>query len=154
MRYLLILLLLSGCAIPIKITTYTSPEELTIQKKIRNHEIRKEKYAKIYDKAMKRLNRKIAQKEKMKPKPTLKPKPKKLSFKTTFIQAIMVESGLSEPDTTILWERYKRSGIKGFARYLIKTNYFERLTGHGVRDDVYIDFVERLKVQTKMLKKK
>jgi len=67
--------------------------------------------------------------------------------KQIFINALMIESGLSEPDATILWERYKLSGTKGFANYLIQTNPFFKI------DRVYIDFVERVKVRTKILKR-
>jgi hypothetical protein len=65
----------------------------------------------------------------------------------TMINAIMAESGLPEPEATILWERYKLSGTKGFANYLIQTNPFFKI------DRVYIDFVERVKVRTKILKR-
>ena len=71
----------------------------------------------------------------------------KLSAKDIITQAIMTESGLSEPDAVILWDKYKRSSIKGFARYLIQVNPYYK------QNWVYIDFVERVKVRTKILKR-
>jgi hypothetical protein len=73
--------------------------------------------------------------------------------KQIFINALMIESGLSEPDATILWEKYllakpnMKPNRKGFANYLIVTNPFQKI------DRVYIDFVERIKVRTKILKR-
>ena len=67
--------------------------------------------------------------------------------KQTMINAIMIESALSEPEVTILWERYKLSGVKDFALYLIKANPFQK------QDWIYIDFMERVKVRTKILKR-
>jgi len=67
--------------------------------------------------------------------------------KQVMINAIMIEFGLSEPDATILWEKYKRSEIEGFAGYLIETNPFQKI------DRVYTDLVERVKVRTKILKR-
>ena len=81
--------------------------------------------------------------------------PMKVKVKTTrlkdskqvMIQAIMIESSLSEPEATILWERYKMSDIRGFAPYLIKANPMFLI------DRFYTDFVERVKVRTKILKR-
>jgi hypothetical protein len=65
----------------------------------------------------------------------------------------MIESGLSEPEATILWERYKKSDKIKLSDYLINTNYWFKLTGHGLRDDIYVKLVELIKVRTKMLKR-
>ena len=67
--------------------------------------------------------------------------------KQVMIQAIMIESGMTEPEATILWEKYKQSNIHGLAPYLIQTNPFQKI------DRVYIDLVERIKVRTKILKR-
>lgn len=73
--------------------------------------------------------------------------------KQVMIRAIMIESGLSEPEATILWERYKKSDKIKLSDYLINTNYWFKLTGHGLRDDIYVKLVELIKVRTKMLKR-
>ena len=67
--------------------------------------------------------------------------------KQVMIHAIMIETGLSEPEATILWEKYKRSNIKGMAPYLIEINPYQKI------DRIYIDLMERIKVRTKILKR-
>ena len=71
--------------------------------------------------------------------------------KQTMINALMIENGLSEPEATILWENYKKYKIspnkRDFANYLIETNPYQKI------DRLYIDFVERVKVRTKILKR-
>jgi hypothetical protein len=63
------------------------------------------------------------------------------------IKAIMIEGEMPEVEATMLWERYKRSGIKGFLNYLIEVNPFFR------QDRIYVSFVEKVKIRTKILKR-
>jgi len=109
MRYLLILcVLLSGCAIPLRIS---------------------------YDE-LKKTHRTILK-----------------DSKQIIILSIVKEGNLTEPEASVLWEKYKSSNIKGLSVWLIKTNYFAELHYWGLQDRYYIDFVKRVKARTKMFKR-
>ena len=145
MRYLLaVLLLLSGCATTHKentpeIKAISKPIPKTIsQFRIKPHIHKWDKQTGIcwicgasFNPIHKKQHTKVA----------------RLNSKQTMVNAIVIESGLPEPEATILWERYKMSGIRGFAPYLIKANPMFLI------DRFYTDFVERVKVRTKILKR-
>jgi hypothetical protein len=68
--------------------------------------------------------------------------------KQVIIRAIMIEGSLSEPEATVLWVKYTQSDYKDFITYLIEIN------PHDKQVRIYKDFVERVKVRTKMLKRR
>ena len=67
--------------------------------------------------------------------------------KKVLIKAIMIEGHMSEPEATILWEKYKHFKLSSFRDYLIFVN------PKFIQDRYYIDFIERVKVRTKILKR-
>ena len=74
MKYKLCLIIISillavwicGCSIPLRITTYISPQELSRQEAIRQEELSKEKYQRMISRHARRLSKKVAQKKKLK----------------------------------------------------------------------------------------
>lgn len=71
----------------------------------------------------------------------------KFNAKDIIIEAIVFETKFSKSYAIVLWEKYKNSGIKGFADYLIKTNPLQ------LTDACYIQFVEQVKARTKIISK-
>ena len=73
MKYKLCLIIISillsiwicGCSIPLRITTYTSPQELSKQEELRQEEIARDKYQRMIKRHSRRLAKKVAQKEKL-----------------------------------------------------------------------------------------
>ena len=73
------------------------------------------------------------------------------------IKAIMIESGLSEPEAVILWGKYiqaKTEEINTLAKYMINIQYSPNKNGFSLRYDLFENLVERVKVRTRMLKRK
>ena len=68
--------------------------------------------------------------------------------KQTIIRAIMIEGDMPEPEATILWEGYKTSNLRDFSEYLIA------ICPYQVSDSQIINAVERMKIRTKILKRR
>ena len=67
--------------------------------------------------------------------------------KQTIIKAIMLEAPATETQATVVWEKYKHFNCPSFKDYLININ------ADYLQDRYYVDFVERVKVRTKILKR-
>lgn len=125
MRYLLILIMfLSGCAIPIKMTTQISSKDIEYQEMV-----------------YQRNRNKIIQ---------IRPYKNK---QKTIITALTMEVGnrdgfLSEPQAMNLWKDYKNSNCKSLESYLIETNPYFFI------DKIYKSMVKNWKERTKILKQK
>jgi len=81
---------------------------------------------------------------------------RRMENKLVMISAIMTESGLSEPEATILWEDYqmlKTKKINTLAKYMIDIKFSPANDGFTLRDDIFVRFVERVKIRTKILKR-
>mgnify|MGYP001595488496 CR=1 FL=1 len=70
---------------------------------------------------------------------------KKINKEEIIIKSLQKVINFSEIDARILWENYKHSNSKSLKDYLLTSNPWH------LQDQCYIYFLQRLKVQSKML---
>ncbi len=151
----------SACSIPLRITTYTNPEELARQEEIRQKELAtkedmrqekatKQKYHKMLDKHAKRLARKVAGKEKLKSE-SARLKEEASQERNQILNAFdkegqLIITAFVKNDVPILeiaqeLKNYGKSNFEGFIEYYFRRGYpfSDKETIIQIRGEDYLD---------------
>ena len=133
MKYKLCLIIISillavwicGCSIPLRITTYTSPQELSKQEELRQEEIARDKYQRMIKRHARRLAKKVAKKKKLQEEAMQESNQILNTFDKEGRIIIIAFEKNGVPILQIAQELkdYGKSDFEGFVEYYFKRDY-------------------------------